>query len=253
MQKIVYLLSFLLVFAACKNNNHDKKTAKTSNVAKEAVNIKYAQGFEIEVFEGYKTITLKNPWPGTEKTFKYALVEKGIVLPNEKSFDAVVELPLKRIVVTSTTHIPSLEMLGESDALVGFPSLNFISSEKTRQRISEGKITELGKNEAINTEILIDLAPDAVIGFAIDGNNSTFATIQKTGVPVLYNADWTETSPLGKAEWIKFFGILFNKEKEADSIFKTIETEYLAAKKTASQAKETPTVISGAMFKDVWI
>jgi len=252
MQKIVYLLCFLLVFAACKNNNHDKKTAETSNVAKETVQIQYAQGFEIEVFVGYKTITLKNPWPGTEKTFKYALVDKGAVLPNEKSFDAVVELPLKRIVVTSTTHIPSLEMLGESEALVGFPSLNYISSEKTRQRISDGKITELGKNEDINTEILIDLAPEAVIGFAIDGNNATFATIEKTGIPVLYNSDWTETSPLGKAEWIKFFGALFNKEKEADSIFKTIETEYLTAKKMASEAKEIPTVINGAMYKDVW-
>ncbi len=252
MQKIVYLFCFIIVFGSCKNNNPDKKTLETSNLEKESVNIQYAQGFEIKAFEGYKTITLKNPWPGTEKTFKYALVEKGATLPNDKSFDAVVEVPLKRIVVTSTTHIPSLEMLGESEALVGFPSLDYISSEKTRQRISDGKITELGKNEDINTEILIDLAPDVVIGFAIDGNNSTFATIEKTGIPVLYNSDWTETSPLGKAEWIKFFGVLFNKEKEADSIFKTIETEYISAKKIASEAKETPTVISGAMYKDVW-
>jgi iron complex transport system substrate-binding protein len=136
--------------------------------------------------------------------------------------------------------------------LVGFPSLDYISSEKTRQRISEGKIKELGKNEDINTEILIDLAPDAVIGFAIDGNNSTFATIEKTGIPVLYNSDWTETSPLGKAEWIKFFGVLFDKEKVADSIFQSIESEYFLAKKIASKAKSTPTVISGAMYKDVW-
>ncbi len=252
MQKIVYLFCLLFVFAACKNNNHDNKTSEIRNVEKESINIQYAQGFEIKAFEGYKSITLKSPWPGTEKTFKYALVEKGAALPTDKSFDAVVEVPLKRIVVTSTTHIPSLEMLGESEALVGFPSLDYISSEKTRQRISDGKITELGKNEDINTEILIDLAPDAVIGFAIDGNNSTFATIEKTGIPVLYNSDWTETSPLGKAEWIKFFGLLFNKEKEADSIFKTIETEYISAKKMASEAKEIPSVISGAMYKDVW-
>ncbi|SRX55758.1 ABC transporter substrate-binding protein [Aequorivita sp. CIP111184] len=252
MQKIVSLFFFLFVFAACKNNDHDKKSTDTTNVEKESINIQYAQGFEINAFDGYKTITLKNPWPGTEKTFKYALVEKGTVLPNDKNYDAVVEVPLKRIVVTSTTHIPSLEMLGESAALVGFPSLDYISSEKTRQRILDEKITELGKNEDINTEILIDLAPDAVIGFAIDGNNSTFATIENTGIPVLYNSDWTETSPLGKAEWIKFFGVLFDKEKEADSIFRTIETEYLSAKKIASKAKETPTVISGAMYKDVW-
>ena len=71
-----------------------------------------------------------------------------------------------QIVVTSTTHIPSLEMLGVSEALVGFPNLNYISSETTRKRIDEGKITELGKNEDINTEVLIELSPDLVVGFA---------------------------------------------------------------------------------------
>lgn len=252
MQKIVLLITFLCVFASCKNNNSNNKPEKSTEIIEEVSNIKYATGFEINTYDGYKTITLKNPWPGTSKTFKYALVEKNGTLPNPESYDAVVEIPIKQIVVTSTTHIPSLEMLDENESLVGFPNLNYISSEKTRERISVGKITELGKNEDINTEILINLKPDAVIGFAVDGNNSTFATIQKTGIPVLYNSDWTETTPLGKAEWIKFFGVLFDKEKKADSIFKTIETEYLSAKKLASQAKNTPTVISGAMYKDIW-
>lgn len=252
MQKILYFICLLFVFNACKNNKPNAITEETASSQNKFTEIKYAQGFEIEVFEGYKTITLKNPWPGTEKTFVYALLEKGVSLSNLGRFDAVVKIPVKEIVVTSTTHIPSLEMLGEVESLVGFPNLDFISSEKTRQRILMGKIKELGKNEALNTEILIDLNPDAVIGFAVDGNNSTFNTIEKTGIPVLYNADWTESSPLGKAEWIKFFGALFNKEKQADSIFKIIESEYLSAKKIAASAKEKPTVIAGAMFKDVW-
>jgi iron complex transport system substrate-binding protein len=252
MQKIVLLITFLCVFASCKNEKYYNKTEENGTIEKESLEIKYAKGFEIMAFEGYKTITLKNPWPGTSKTFKYALIEKNASIPNPESYDAIVEVPVKRIVVTSTTHIPSLEMLSENETLVGFPNLNYISSEKTRERISVGKITELGKNEDINTEILIDLAPDAVIGFAVEGNNSTFATIEKTGIPVLYNSDWTETSPLGKAEWIKFFGALFNKEKQADSIFQAIETQYLSAKELASEAKNKPTVISGAMYKDVW-
>src|SRR5690606_13605453 len=143
-------------------------------------------------------------------------------LPNPENYDAIVEIPVKRIVVTSTTHIPSLEMLDETDALVGFPSLDFISSEKTRERISQGTVRELGQNENLNTEIVLDLSPEAVIGFAMDGNNPTFATLQKGGIPVFYNADWTENTPLGKAEWIKFFGAFFNKDKEADSLFEEI-------------------------------
>ncbi|WP_313113136.1 ABC transporter substrate-binding protein [Aequorivita sediminis] len=249
-KNLVVLFFFTLVFVSCKNET--KESIKSVSVKGEKLEVKYAKGFEIEAFEGYKTITLKNPWPGTDKIFTYALVEKNASLPNPKSYDAVVEIPIEQIVVTSTTHIPSLEMLGEINALIGFPNLNYISSEKTRDRISNNEIKELGKNEDINTEILINLSPDAVIGFAVDGNNSAFSTVENARIPVLYNSDWTEVSPLGKAEWIKFFGVLYNKEKEADSIFSKIESEYNSAKNLASKAKNKPTVISGAMYKDVW-
>jgi len=249
MQKLCLFICFPFLLTSCKEI---QKSPSIVSKPEQIIKIKYAKGFEINIFDTYKTITLKNPWPGSEAVFTYALVNKGTLLPFSENYNAVVEIPVSTIVVTSTTHIPSLEMLGVSEALVGFPNLNYISSEATRKKIDEGKVIELGKNEDINTEVLIDLSPDVVIGFAVDGNNTTFSTIQKTGIPIIYNADWTETSPLGKAEWIKFFGVLFNKEKEADSIFNEIETQYNLAKKNASEAVEKPTVLSGAMYKDVW-
>ena len=249
-QKTFILFLTILILFSC--NDERKEKTITTTATQIEIPIKYAQGFEI-VDNGYfKTITLKNPWPGSNQRFKYALIEKGVTLPDPENFDAVVEIPIERIVVTSTTHIPSLESLGEIDALIGFPNLDYISSEKTRANIAKRTIKELGKNEDLNTEILLDLSPDAVVGFAIDGKNGTYATLQKAGIPVLYNSDWTETSPLGKAEWIKFFGALFNKEKLADSIFSNVESAYLSAKEIASTAKEKPTVISGAMFRDIW-
>jgi iron complex transport system substrate-binding protein len=69
---------------------------------------------------------------------------------------------------------------------------------------------------------------------------------------VIYNSDWTENHPLGKAEWIKFFGALVNKEKEADSIFSEIENNYNIAKALAAQVMTKPTVLIGAMYKDIW-
>src|SRR5690606_36227514 len=119
---------FLIVFGACKNNS-STKSPEEGSPEKKTIQIKYAEGFEIDAFDGFKTITLKNPWPGADKTFTYALVEKYGAVPNPEKFDAVVEIPVKRIVVTSTTHIPSLEMLGVNESLVGFPGLDFISSE----------------------------------------------------------------------------------------------------------------------------
>lgn len=249
MQKILLLLCFFLLITSCKEVQ--KPTSNITETEK-AIQITYAKGFEIQSFNEYKVITLKNVWPGSEREFKYALIEKGATLPSSETFDAIIEIPVKKIVVTSTTHIPSLEMLGVEESLVGFPNLDYISSIKTRKRIAEDAIVELGKNEDINTEVLINLSPDLVVGFAVDGVNKTLSIIKKTGIPIVYNGDWTETSPLGKAEWIKFFGVFFKKEKEADSIFSEIMTQYLIAKEKALKATNRPTVLSGAMYKDVW-
>jgi len=69
---------------------------------------------------------------------------------------------------------------------------------------------------------------------------------------VVYNGDWAEKTPLGKAEWIKFFAPFFQLEKEGNRIFKEIETAYQHAKDLASKASKRPTVMSGALYKDVW-
>ena len=167
-------------------------------------------------------------------------------------YDGIIITPVKQIVVTSTTHIPALELLNEESTLIGFPGTDYVSSEKTRQRINNGSIRELGKNEGLNTEVLLSLKPDVVIGFGVDGTSKSLNTISKANIPVIYNGDWVEKSPLAKAEWIKFFGALYNKTKEADAIFLTIETDYKAAQKLAKTVKNRPTVLSGAMHKDVW-
>ncbi len=240
----------VLALVSCKNQSSKDKEPKVSESTFSPIS--YANGLEISHHQDYSIVTLTEPWPGSNTSFRYLLKKNETSVDKEDTFDAVVQVPLTSIVVTSTTHIPSLEMLQVEKSLKGFPNLDYISSEKTRKLIDNGTIVELGKNESLNTEVLIDLNPDALITFAVEGQNTTVATLQKTGIPVLYNADWTETHPLGKAEWIKFFGVLFGKEKEADSIFSTIEKNYQEAKSLAETTSEKPTVLSGAMFRDVW-
>lgn len=215
----------------------------------------YAEGFSIASNGAFKVLEINNPWPKAEKTYRYALIPREIAAKttlNADEFDGILLTPLESIVVTSTTHIPALELLGVQNTLVGFPETSYISSERTRKRIDAGFVRELGKNEGINTEVLLELNPEVVIGYGIDGNNKTLETIQKSGIAVIYNGDWVEKSALGKAEWIKFFGALYHKEKEADSIFRKIETDYKNAKALAEKVENQPTILSGAMHKDIW-
>ena len=252
LKKISILLLFL-VFLNCKENKVLEDNLPS--IINEKASISYAEGFTVEIHDGFKVLEIKNPWPKSDKSYRYLLLSKEMaskIKLNISDYDGVIITPIQKIVVTSTTHIPALELLNVENSLIGFPDLKYVSSEKTRALIDKGLVRELGKNESINTEVLLSIRPELVIGFGIDGNNKTFDNIQKAGIPVIYNGDWVEESPLAKAEWIKFFGLLFNKENEADSIFKKIERDYLEAKTIAQNATKSPTVLSGAMFKDIW-
>lgn len=251
--KIIKFFVLLLIVSACKNETKNNTILPSSET--ESIALKYAEGFKMSQSDQSKTIEITKAWPEAEKTYTYLLLTKEQAAKttyNKADYDGVIITPITKTVVTSTTHIPALELLGVEETLIGFPGSDYVSSEKTRTLINAGKVRELGKNEGINTEVLLALNPDVVVGFGVDGVNKTFETIKKAGIPVIYNGDWAESSALAKAEWIKFFGVLFNKEKEADSIFNTIEHDYLAAKAIAKQAKHQPTILSGAMHKDVW-
>ena len=246
------LVSLILVVFSC-NKAEEKLNKKASEDLDSSM--KYAEGFIVTTNNTYKILEIKNPWPNAEKNYKYALIhekDEAKITLNRNEFDGIITIPIKQIVVTSTTHIPALELLNVEQTLIGFPGSDYISSEKTRQRIQDGFVRELGKNEGVNTEVLLELNPDVVIGYGVDGTNKTLETIKNSNIPVIYNGDWVEGSPLAKAEWIKFFGVLYNKEKMADSIFNHIEREYLEAKKIASNVTTKPSILSGAMHKDIW-
>lgn len=242
----------LVVFFSCKEEH---KTSTELESSSDVSQITYAEGFSISNNTDYSILTIRNPWPKADKKFTYALVPRekaASITLNRNDFDAIILTPIDRVVVTSTTHIPALELLNVESTLVGFPETDYISSERTRKRIDNGKLRELGKNEEINTEVLLELRPDVVIAFGVDGTNKSMETISKARIPVIYNGDWVEKSPLAKAEWLKFFGALYGKTDIANSTFEQIESDYLAAKSLALETTNKPTVLCGAMYKDVW-
>ncbi|SCY66127.1 iron complex transport system substrate-binding protein [Flavobacterium caeni] len=229
-----------------------RETASSSVAVKTQNEIVAAKGLSIYRYQGYSLVTITNPWPNATKDYVYVLQRKGAVIPDSLKQYPTVPVPLSAIVVTSTTHIPSLEMLGVAETLVGFPNLDYVSSEKVRTRIDAGTIRELGSNQSLNTEVLLDLQPDLIVGFGIDNNNPALDNLQKSGLKVMLNGDWNEQTPLGKAEWIKFFGALYGKEKQADSIFNQIEKTYKQTLALAKNAKQKPTVMAGAIYENQW-
>jgi iron complex transport system substrate-binding protein len=242
-------ISFLLLLFTFKSCNY--KESKTSENTRNK-EIKHAKGLTIITKENYSIVEVTSPWPNSKKKYSYILKKKNAVIPTEYKNFTQIQVPIKTIVLTSTTHIPSLEMLGEENKLIGFPNLNYISSEKVRNLIDAGKIKELGSNQSLNTEVILDLQPDIIMGYGLDNSNPTLDNLEKNGLKVILNGDWNEQSPLGKAEWIKLFGVLFGKEKQANEIFNSIEKTYNETLKLVEKTKVKPTVLSGSLYEDKW-
>ena len=241
----ILILSFLI---GCRQNSKLNSVAIT-----EVENqIEYAKGLQIYPYAGFTVVKVTNPWPNATQVYTYILHQKNAVIPDSLKQFASVVVPISNIVVTSTTHIPSLEMLGVEKTLVGFPNLDYISSEKVRQQIDLGKIKELGSNQTLNTEVILDLNPDVMIGYGIDNKNPTLDNLQKSGLKIMLNGDWNEQTPLGKAEWIKFFAVFYGLEDKAAVIFSDIEQEYLNTVALAKSASRKPTILAGDMFEGQW-
>lgn len=251
----LFFVAVVLSCSSCKENTDKDTTEEKVNGQTSQSAVRYAKSFSVQQGDGYTILEVNRPWPGASKSFRYLVAPKEklavMTLPTN-TFDAVVATPITSLIATSTTHIPPLEALDALDGLIGFPDTQYISSMPARERIAKGKIRELGNNEKLNTEMVLSLQPDVIIGFGIDNQNSAYDVFKKANLPVVFNGDWTEETPLGKAEWIKFFGVLLDKQKEANSIFEEIETSYLNIKEMAAKVSKRPTVLSGALYKDVW-
>jgi iron complex transport system substrate-binding protein len=256
--KLIYLFFIISVFfsTGCGQNQKAEQTAKNSaqGIKQEfdQVQIQHATGFRITYHEGYKIVEVTKPWKNAQTTFKYLLLPHGITPPAHDEHTTVVRIPVQKAVATSTTHLPAFDLLQASDVLRGFPNTDYISSPQIRQQVEAGNLQDLGPENSINMEMLIGLQPDMIMSYGMGGQNSGLEKFKRTGLPVVVNADYMETTPLGQAEWIKFTAAFLNKEKEAQQVFEKIEARYDSLKALANQANSKPTVYSGIVYGDTW-
>ena len=240
-----------LLCAACSakesaNTNADEKK-ETAHVE-----LKYATGFSITTYDQYTIVDVKQPFQGATKGFRYFLIGQNQEVPDEIKNEKVIRTPLTSIVCTSTTHIPLLDYIGESEKLIGFPTTDYISSEKTRKWIDAGRVTDLGIDKGLNLELLVSIKPQLVMGYAMSADYGQFAKMEEMGIPVVLNAEYLERHPLGRAEWIKFVAAFFRKDSLASAVFESIEKSYLETTALASNVQDKPTVLSGIIYGDAW-
>ncbi len=245
--KCFSILVFLIfLVAGCSAPVEQNNFIRSSN--------RYARGFKIERFENYNKLIILNPWEKAENiAFEYALVSKKNNVPDSLALMKVVRTPVRRVICLSTTHLAFLDALNENNSIVGISGEKYIYNPLIRDRYEKGLLFDVGYGQNLNYELIISQNPDLVMVYGIGGEITGYVNkLQELGVPVIIAAEYLEQSPLGKAEWIKFIGALFEKEEMAEQIFSHIEKEYLQLKDMASDIARKPMVMVGSLYKDQW-
>ncbi|CAD5273294.1 MULTISPECIES: ABC transporter substrate-binding protein [unclassified Imperialibacter] len=245
-------LLFVSLLAGLTFSCQQKKAETATDHPGQASYIKYASGLVIARHSDWTEVVVKQPWKGAGKAIRYALVDKKSDAHTAFEGYTIVKVPLTKVAATSTTHLPHFSAIGEVYSLKGFANADYVYSKVFQSRLESGELVEIGDGAGVNFESCLNLKPEALFTFSMGNDRSTDERLEQAGIDMLYNADYLETTPLGRAEWIKFTAAFFNKLDEADSIFNVIEQNYLELKAEAQKAEAKPTVLTGVVYGDTW-
>ncbi len=250
-------LSILLLFSSsCEQTPREvfqNTTATPQDLFPVKAEVKHAKGFTLSYHGNYKVVHILNHFENHSDTLQYILVQRGTPPPPHYPDAQVIEIPLRRLVGMSSMHVGLIDFAESADVLVGLGNLKYVSSSRVIQNIAAGKVKEVGNGGEMNNELLISMQPDLVMAVGSpDATFSRYQTLVGAGVPVLLNTEWLETTPLGRAEWVKLMAALLNKEELVNKKFAYVEKEYLRLAALTKGTISKPNIITGMPYKGTW-
>lgn len=260
-----------ITLTACQ----DGKTAAGMEEGGDTLQMKYAQLLTIVSHDeqGYTEVKVHNPWKEGTELHRYILVPKG------KEGDATmaklagqahgegkaaatlgvktdtVRTPLESNLVFTAPHCQLLTELGCQNAITGVCDKDYINIPDIKSRAqADAKVAhpimDCGSSMQPDIERIIALHPEALLISPFE-NNGGYGKLDKLRIPIIETADYMETSPLGRAEWIKLYGLLLSSSK-ADSLFSAIEKEYLQLKAEAAKLPLGLSILTERKTGNVW-
>ena len=156
----------------------------------------------------------------------------------------------KRVVCTSATHIGFINELGMIDKVVGVcsPELIYSLDQEERERIAN-----IGNDVQLNLEALMLCKPDVVILSSYGQGDDRAQQIEALGIPVIYCHEWTEHTPLARAEWIRMFGAVLGCMPKADSTYASVCDAYAQLVTMGNgQLAIGRSIMSGMSWRGTW-
>ncbi len=240
------LLLLLPILSACnKGQTQESAAERGKNELRYADHLKIWCDSIARYAEVYNAADTVNPF------VVYVFPKEGTYGDYQNIANSVViTTPCDNLLVYTSVHASALEELEASSVVGSVVDAAYFKSPTIVEGIKSGKVIDMGSSSAPVKEKLIAHKPTLAVVSLYDGMDVSM--LQQLDIPLLYMADNLESTPLGRAEWIKLLGLLTGKSAQADSIFSEVEKNYLSLEKLASQTKKHPTVMAENMYQGIW-
>ncbi len=246
------ILSFLAaaVSAVCLSGCTSRAGSKPADSG-DTIKFAYANNITTVRHGKYTVVTLANPWKHGTTLHTYVLVarsDSGRVsgLPE----GTVVYTPLTRNIVFTAPHCQLLQWLGAGATIAGVCDMAYMHQPYITSRAASGKIADCGSSMSPSVERMATVQPQAI--FVSPYDNSNYGALERMGIPIIECADYMETSALGRAEWMRFYGMLAGRAHEADSLFAKVVASYKTLASQAHKADNGRSIITEKRVGGVW-
>lgn len=244
----IILLFIIILLAGCGNRQPARQDSITQTALPYTVN--YAKGFSVKKYDDYTSVSVRDPWDTTRMLQTYILVDRKKEISTNLPKGTIVRIPLQSVATYSTIHCSTLNELGLEKIIKGVCEPEYIKLESIQEGVKNGIIANLGMASKPDVEQIVMISPDAILATPIQG--WTYGNIEKTGIPILETIDYTESHPLGRAEWIRFYSLFTGTEQLADSLFAITEKNYNDIKEIATKATNRPSVLTDMRYQGKW-
>ena len=232
------LILMMLLLSACGGN-----TASPLMGEGDTIPMQYAKNITMVRYGDCVEVTLKNPW-GKGLLGSYILTSNPDAIPPYEGGTPVITTPLKNALVFTAVHCGLICEFGMEESIGGVCEREYIHG-LTKE------VVDCGNGMSPNQERIIQLRPDAMLVSPFESNTG-HDKLGQLGMPIIECAEYMESTALGRAEWMKFYGLLFGKEKEANAMFDALVSRYDSLSALVKKSDKRPRILSEELYGNVW-
>jgi iron complex transport system substrate-binding protein len=216
--------------------------------------IRFAKGFDIEAQDKWTRLRIRNPWQqAVDVNFEYWLGTAEVPADSSIPLKHYIRVPVSKVICLSTTFIGFIDCLDREHTIAGISGKQYVTCPSLMDEIESGELPDVGYDENLNYEKIVEIQPDVVFIYGITGTvTSIMARLEEMGIKAVVVAEYLEETPLSKLEWLKYMAAFYNLLPQAELLFDSVAARYNRLSGMASGEPVKPSVLLGLPWGGTW-